>query len=874
MAKSTRSKPTSRVQQPAPLEGNRHWRERGRVRRSAAVLREPSLWEKLPAWAHHTICLAFLLVVALGFWAPTLGGETLIGGDTVQWRGTAEAMLQYEASAGVDALWAPNVFGGMPGYLIHYPLKVLGLDAIPTGLRHLGLWPLAHFLVLLLGTYLLVFTLTRSKMAGTLAAVAFGLTTYLPLILTAGHNSKFIALAYAPWLLLAFAAVLYRPDESTWVRDLFLAGLFAIAAAVNLRAGHVQITYYVTFAAGVWWLAEGVAAVRLGRLKRFAVSTGVLALGAVLALAMVAHPYLAQWEYKAYTIRSAGEGGGLAWEYAMAWSQGVGELLTLVLADAYGGGAAYWGPKPFTAGPHYVGVLVLLLALFGVFGVARRAPTGLGIAAFVMTLFALGEHLPGLYIPGLGTIPSLNEIAFRTIPLFDSFRVPETWLAAVALALAVLAGFGAYWVQRREATPEAEDRKTRWLFVGLAAMFAFVALLWVAGPSLFDFGRPDEAQQVAAAMAQQAGVGQADPRVQEATRQYLTEVRTERVAMLRGDAGRALVFLALAAGLLFLYRRGTVRQWVAVWGLILLVTVDLWSVDRRYLNEDTEALRARSDVAAAIPEYDLDRFLQNKVEIAGGPGHFRVLSLAASPTSDARSSYFYESLGGYHGAKLTVYQDYLDRLLLSDDGGVNPNALDLMSARYVVAPQPLPGLAPVYRDSDNGLLVLENPDALPRAFLADRVAVVEGEEAMFARLRAPDADLRRTAYLYASPPEGYAPAPVDTASTATVALRRYTPREIVWTVRTDRPRLLVASEVYYPAGWRATIDGADTPILRVDHLLRGVMVPEGEHIVAMQFDPESHRTGLAVSWIAALLVHLGVVVLGGLLWYRRGHPKG
>jgi hypothetical protein len=864
MAKSVPSKPTSKAQQPAPLEGNRHWRQRGRVRKAAPHLREPSAWEKLPAWAHHAICLGFLLVVAVAFWSPTLGGRTLIGGDTVQWRGTAEAMLQYERSTNVDPLWAPNVFAGMPGYLIYYPLEVPGLDSIFSGLRSLGLWPLAHFLALLGGTYFLVFFLTRGKIAGALAAVAYGLTTYMALYLIAGHNSKFIALCYAPWLLLAFAAVLYRPDDGGWMRSLFLTGLFAIAAAMNLRAGHVQITYYVSFAAMVWWLAEGVAAARLGRLKAFAGSTAILALGAALALAMCAQPYLVQWEYKAFTIRGDGDGagGGLAWEYAMAWSQGVGELLTLLVPHAYGGGGAtYWGPKLFTAGPHYVGPIVLLLAVFGVFGVARRATTGLGIAALLMVLFALGEHLP-----------LVNRPMFELFPLFSAFRVPETWLIVVALVLAVLAGYGAYWLQRREATEDAERRKTRWLYVGLGATAAALALLYLAGPSLLDFVREGEAQEVQAAIAQQAGVGASDPRVGAAAAQYLAGQRAERLAMLRGDAGRALLFLALAAALVVLYRRETIRPWVALWGLALLVTVDLWGVARRYFNDDTDALRPRRDVAAVIPEYDFDRFLQNQVEMAGGPGSFRVLPLAGSPREDARSSYFYESLAGYHGAKLTLYEEYLDRLLLAD-GSLNENAVDLLSARYVVARGALPGLVPVFQSEETGLLVLENPDYLPRAFFVDSVAVIEGEEAMLTRLRDPGADLRRTAYVYSRPPEGVVTSPIDSASVATVALQRYTPREIVWKVETDRPRLLVATEVYYPAGWHATVDGAEAPILRVDHLLRGVPVPAGEHLVAMRFDPPTHQTGLLISLVSSLLVYLGVAVLGGLVWYRRGHPR-
>jgi len=323
-----------------------------------------------------------------------------------------------------------------------------------------------------------------------------------------------------------------------------------------------------------------------------------------------------------------------------------------------------------------------------------------------------------------------------------------------------------------------------------------VALLWVAGPSLFGFVAPEEREQVEVAIAQQYELGRSDPNVQQATAQYLTEIRAERADRFQGEAGRALLLLAFAALLLMLYRREKVRPWLAVAGLVVLVTADLWSVDRRYFDGDHPALRSRSDVAALIPEYDFDRFLQNQVEMAGGPGHFRVLPLATSPTSDARSSFYYESLAGYHGAKLTLYQDYLENLLVSPEGGVNGNAIDLMSARYVVAPQALPGLTPVYRSEDTGMLVLENPDALPRAFFAERAEVVEGEEAMYARLLAPDADLRRTAYLYEPLPEAVAPAPADSAGTATVARGRYTPRERAWDGATDLPRPLVAREAY------------------------------------------------------------------------------
>ncbi len=357
---------------------------KGKDRKSAG--RWFTLWDALEDRTQHLICVAFLLLVAVGFFAPLhFSGKMLVAGDTVNFDAMARSMIDYEKATGEQALWDTNAFGGMPGYMIYYPTVIPQLDDIPRFLRKYA-WPTSHFIFLLLGMYLLVVFLTVDKLTGVFAACGYGLTTYLPVLLVAGHNTKFVALCFAPWMILAFVYLLRNPG-------LLGALLFAASVGVNLRAGHVQITYFFAFVLGVWWIVEAVSAARGGRMRVFAISTSWLVLGGVLAFMLVAQPYLSNFEYKAFTIRGAAAGGvagGLGWQYAMGWSQGWLELLTLVISDAFGGAAHYWGPKPFTGGPHYVGGIVVMLAIFALWHSRQRAVWALGISSVMMIWFSVG----------------------------------------------------------------------------------------------------------------------------------------------------------------------------------------------------------------------------------------------------------------------------------------------------------------------------------------------------------------------------------------------------------------------------------------------------------------------------------------------------
>jgi hypothetical protein len=818
----------------------------------------PGFWDRLPASARHGLALGVLVVVSLTFFAPLhFSGKHLVGGDTVQWRSMAQSMIAHQEQTGEPALWATNAFAGMPGYMISYATQVPQLDDLPRLLYDL-LWPTSHFLILLVGMYLLLWYQTRNTFAGVLSAIAFGLTTYLPVILVAGHNSKFITLCWSPWLLLTFAYVLRQPK-------LLSALLFAVALAVNLRAGHVQITYYVAFLLGVWWGFEAIAAFRNSQGRAFGAATGWLVLGTVLGVLMVAQPYLAHAEYKQYTIRGAVAGGeaaaGLDWRYAMGWSQGVGELWTLLMADAYGGGGQYyWGPKPFTGGPHYVGGLVLLLSLLALWRIRRPSVYAFGLAALLMILFSLGEYFP-----------ALNAFMFNHFPLFNAFRVPETWLVAVALALATLAGFGLAAVMERETEAVAEQSATRTVLAATAGLVVLVLLLFGMKDAFFDFARVGERATITQQLAQANNVSPEDPRVGPAVDQIVQQLRDERVARFERDALRTLLFIVLAGAALALFRYRVLPG--PVLGLVLaaLVAFDLGGAGRRYLNE--EVLVEGNSAADQIPRYAYDDFLLARQAEAGGIGHFRVLSLEGNPSTTARPSYHHESLGGYHGAKLRLYQDFLDQVLIDTTSGrINPKALDLMNTRYVVAQGLLPGMTPVFADSARGLVVLENPTAVPRAFFVGQTEVVPSAADTWARLRSAAFDPRAVALLPEAIPD-FQPTPLDSASTAIATLRAYGPREIVLEVETDAPRLLVMSEVYYPAGWTATLDDQPVPIYRANYLLRAVPVPAGRHTLTMRFEPKSHSRGL---WIAggttALVYGLTILLLG--IGYRKRRNAG
>lgn len=805
-----------------------------------------------PPLFQHSVCAVALLIVALYFCWPTLfSGKSLVGGDIIQWRAAAQSMIEYRQETGEEPLWAANLFAGMPGYNVSPPALVPQIDEIPRAIRRIS-WPFSHVIFMLLGTYMLVWYLIRDTLSSLLAACVYGMTTYLPIILVAGHNTKFVALAFAPWLLLAFIYGMRKPS--------LMAGLlFAAALAANLRAGHVQITYYVTFIAVVWWIVLAIEAWRQKKLPAFLKSTGLLAIGSVLALFMVAEHYWPMIEYKEYSIRgmsSGGKAGGLTWDYAMRWSQSPGELLTLLVADAYGGGSGtyYWGTKPFTGGPHYAGSIALLLGILAAWRIRSRLAISLGIAGGLMILFSLGHHF------GV-----LNRAMFNYFPLYDAFRVPETWLITVVLVLAVLSALGISYIVRREVSVAAERKKWQAIYIVFGVTGGILILLLTTGGSLFDFQREGERQQVITYVAQSAQRSPTDPQVVAAAEQLLSEqLVVPREDAFMADVRRSLLFVALTSIALVAVRRGKLSNWVFQGLLVLLVVLDLGGVARRYL--DTGHLSISKNPVQRITTYDVDEYVLEQ------QGQFRVLSLESpDQTGLGRPSFHHESLGGYSAVKLRLYQDFLDNILMDPNTSTpNENALDMMNVRYILSQAPVSGTSSVYYGSESGFSVYENLDVLPRAYLVGQTEIIEDPSEAMYRIQELEFDPALTAILPA--PIDVAVTPIDSSSTAIVNTLNHGPRRITYEVETDAPRLLIISEVYYPAGWTAMLNGESVPIHRANYLLRAVAIPAGTHTLEMNFDPASQIWGKRISAISTIFIYGFTLILlgiGGYGYFRR-----
>jgi len=778
--------------------------KRGRARAARASGAPRSHHEQPFGRRATAVSLVIIAAVMLVFFGRTLVfREVLTGGDVLAAAVIFEQYADESLAAGHLPLWNPYVFSGMPFFdsmswnAVVYPTYWIktALEAIPgVDLPRLTFLAL-HYLLAGFGMFFFLRSRGVGHAGATTGGIAFMITPHLVGLAAIGHGGKVLAASYIPLVLMA-AQRLMETGARRWVAILALLG------GLQFLARHVQVSYYTWLIVAVYVVCDALFGGReRAAWPAFAKRAGMLLGAGVLAALLGAVLLLPLREYADFSTRTAAA-GGMGFEQATMWSFHPKEIITFLVPSFFGlADDTYWGTMPFQQVSHYMGYVVLLLAAVAV--VRKRGRD----VAFLTVLFALGivlafgKHFGPLY-----------RLVYETLPGFDRFRVPALFLLMAQFAAAALAGHGASVVLGEG--DRGRGPWTKWVVAGAGVGIVVGLVVLLSRSAIADSAS-------IALMAKHKGVEAA----------VLRSVGDRAAAMAVRDAG-ILVAMAAAAGVAVLAAGS--RRLPALLPALLLIGVATWDlgiVDKRFLHPTR-----MEPLATYYPETPAVRFLK------GQPGPFRVAPLGSDFSSNAYMYHRLESIGGYHPAKLAVYD-----ALLSKAGLGNLKLLAMLNVRYVVGIEQIDH--PAFRAVAPG--VYEFLGALPRAFLASEAKVTSSPELALAEFGVDNFDPSRTAVLLEP-----LPGPIESPAGGTVELTAWGPERLEARVSAPRPCLLVLSEIYYEPGWKAFVDGTETKIYRTDYAFRSVYLGAGTHTVVLSHSAGTLRLGLVLSICAAAAIVL------------------
>lgn len=807
-----------------------------------------------PSYKRAAGCAAaivlFFLIAALYF-APQFSGQTLMQHDVQQYEGMSKDILDNRAATGEDAQWTGRMFGGMPAFLINVKYPAQAVKGTIGKIVKVVDTPASFLFFSMTAMWIAMLLFGLSPWVGLVAALAYGFSTYFMLIIGAGHITKMWALVYAPLMMAGVYCTLRR---NAWAG----AALTALFTSLEIGANHPQITYYFVIAMAALWISEGIIALRSKRGRDFARRTALLVAAGVAAVGSNFAPLWYTWQHTKETTRGGSElvaegahgDEGLDLQYATAWSYGKTETLNTLVPDFMGGASSdtfapdgpvaealrpygmeqaaqymprYWGDQPYTAGPTYLGAAVIFLALTALFLLPARQRWWI-VAATLLTLFmAWGSNMMWL-----------TELLMRYLPGYNKFRTVSMALVVAQWTLPLLAALGTgIAIERSEQTDL--KRLTRAVIRSAAICAALLLILIAGGRSLFDFGMQHDGASLSEQFRQMLLEQGGDEYVKQGVHESMgwsvaSAMADERAAVMRADAWRSLAFIILAAGAMLLYaRRKVIRSGTALCiVLTLIVAADLVTVDTRYLSWKS-FVPART---ARILPTEADKLIMQDKDPA-----YRVLNTSVSTFNDATTSYFHRSVGGYHGAKLSRYQDIIDRYLSKGDEGV----LDMLNVRYVIGPS---------ATADD---VATRPTANGAAWTVRsvvRAASPEEEITLTGEVDTKHEAVMSDEFL----PENY------NFTDGTVTLEEYRPNYLRYTTRSDGNALAVFSEIYTREGWRAYIDGEEVRPLRADYILRALELPAGSHTVEWRYRAPHWNAIEAVTLIFSIAVLAAFII--------------
>ena len=806
----------------------------------------------LSKYGAYIVAAIVFVTLTLVYCMPALQGKVLQQGDTMQWKGMAHELKEYNETAETPANWTNSMFGGMPGYQI--TMKNPGnavtdvVWAVDRFFRGLTTLFFNSILALLLGYFLGFFLMLRAfgveKWLSIVGSIAISMSSYFFLIIPAGHETKALTLGMMAPVIGGFFLI-FRKNYG-WG-----AALVMLYSSIGMMK-HPQMSYYLFMMMGLFCIAELYLHIKEKRLKDLGIAVAVFALALAVGVGTGYSTLKANSEYMKETMRGGhsdlvaeGEQAskGLDIEYATAWSYGIDETLTLLIPNYMGGSSnynvgrnsqmydtlvsagvnrsyaselvsalpTYWGEQPFTAGPVYVGAIVCLLFLLGCLIVKGPYKWALLAATVFSILLSWGHNFMGF-----------TEFFYKYFPFYNKFRTVSSILVVAEVAMPLLGFLALKTISDARRSGQWEELRRgylRSLAIASGVTGGICLVLALLGGSLCSFSSSYDAHTL-------GGMPQ----------WFMDALYDERAALLRRDAWRSFAFIALGAAVLALHLSDKLKYGPFVAALGVLVLADLWPVDKRFFGDDNWVSRKQNDSYFQMQPYE-KKILEDE-------GYFRVMNLTTNTFNESRTSYYLHSVGGYHAAKLRRYQDLIDEHLSKG----NMEVINMLNTRYFI------------QDQDGVPQPVLNPGAYGNAWFVDEVVLVDSPRQESDALRS--LDLRRCAVAdsrfeeFVKTPQG--------RPDGSIELLSYAPDRLVYHSSSSCDATAVFSEIYYPYGWKSYIDGEPCGHFRSDYVLRAMSVPAGEHEIVFEFRPDSIYKGYKVNALfkALMYVFIGLLLAG------------
>lgn len=787
----------------------------------------------------HLVAVVIFLVISVIYFYPVLEGKVLHTNDGTVAYNSAKEIIDFRAKYEKEPLWTNSMFSGMPSYLISTKFPGNLMRYADTLLKFLKL-PAASVFLTMLGFYLLLLIFKVDTSLAIAGAIAYGFSTYFFFILAAGHNTKAFAIAYmAPMIGGIYYAYRNNAIKGALITTFFLS--------LEIIANHPQITYYSLLCILVFIIAEFIFSIRKKEITAFIRSSVILIIPVLLSVGMNFSSLYTTYEYGKYSTRSksdlvtnnANKTSGLDKDYITQWSYGVDETLTLLIPNFRGGACQpfdknsqtvsvlrknnaaqyinqfqkYWGTQPWVDGPVYVGAIVVFLFILGLIIIKGPVKWWLLAATALSVMLAWGKN----FMP-------LTNLFLDYFPGYNKFRAVTTTLVIAEFCIPLLG-----ILALRDIFNKTTSRKD--FLKGIKIAFGItggLALLFVLFPGL------------AGSFLSPAEQGQIPPWLSSA-------LVSDRKVLLRSDALRSFTLILLGTILILAFYYEKIKREYAIALLALLFLTDMWFVDKRYLNSD-KFIRKEAKAKLSAPTVADNFILKDN-------SYYRVLNLSVSPFNDASTSYYHKSIGGYHGAKLKRYQELIDTSLMNNIALIqavgrnaksleefqsalkSTSALNMLNTKYVIFNPEAPPLV--------------NQNVLGNAWFVETPVIVDNANEELSSINKINAS--KTAVIDKLFKDQIIKSSYPINEGDKIELKSYKPNELIYSSKSQGEKLAVFSEIYYPAGWKSYIDGKESNYFRTDYLLRGMVIPAGEHEIEFRFEPVSYIVGNKISLVSSLL---------------------